>query len=82
MVEKEMYERITESVELALKLGKGLITVYELNGMNIFIVKTLLALNVKLVWLKYLPECFLSILLLELVKNVKVLGLTWKLIQN
>ena len=27
-----MYERITESVELALKLGKGLITVYELNG--------------------------------------------------
>ena len=32
MVEEEMHERITESVELALKLGKGLITVYELNG--------------------------------------------------
>ena len=32
IVEKEMYERITESVELALKLGKGLITVYALSG--------------------------------------------------
>ena len=32
MVEKEMHERITESVELALKLGKGLMTVYELSG--------------------------------------------------
>jgi len=32
IVEKDMYERITESVELALKLSKGLITVYELNG--------------------------------------------------
>tara|TARA_Y100001970_G_scaffold184857_1_gene224862 strand:- start:2552 stop:5422 length:2871 start_codon:yes stop_codon:yes gene_type:complete len=32
MVEKEMHERITESVELALKLGKGLIAVHELNG--------------------------------------------------
>tara|TARA_B100000287_G_scaffold345521_1_gene332938 strand:+ start:4048 stop:6903 length:2856 start_codon:yes stop_codon:yes gene_type:complete len=32
VVAKEMYERITESVELALKLGKGLITVYELSG--------------------------------------------------
>ena len=27
-----MFERITESVELALKLGKGLITIYDLNG--------------------------------------------------
>ena len=32
MVEKEVHERITESVELALKLGKGLMTVYELSG--------------------------------------------------
>ena len=32
VVEKGMLERITESVELALKLGKGLITVHELGG--------------------------------------------------
>ena len=32
VIEKNMHERITESVELALKLGKGLITVYDLNG--------------------------------------------------
>tara|TARA_B100000029_G_scaffold245610_1_gene242707 strand:- start:121 stop:2976 length:2856 start_codon:yes stop_codon:yes gene_type:complete len=32
LVGKMMYERITESVELALELGKGLITVCELNG--------------------------------------------------
>ena len=32
MVEKGVFERITESVELALKLGKGLITIYDLNG--------------------------------------------------
>ena len=34
IVEKELHERITESVELALKLGNGLITVYELNGVE------------------------------------------------
>ncbi len=31
-VEKQMYDRITESVELALKLGEGLIGVHELKG--------------------------------------------------
>ena len=31
-VEKKMCERITESVELALKFGEGLIAVHELNG--------------------------------------------------
>ena len=32
IVEKQMYDRITESVELALSLGDGLIIVHELNG--------------------------------------------------
>ena len=31
-VERQMYDRITESVELALNLGEGLIVVHELNG--------------------------------------------------
>ena len=32
IIEKDMHERITESVELALELGKGLIVVHELSG--------------------------------------------------
>ena len=32
IIEKDMHERVTESVELALELGKGLIVVHELSG--------------------------------------------------
>jgi len=32
IIEKKMKDRITESVELALKLGEGLLTIYELSG--------------------------------------------------
>ena len=34
IIEKDMHERITESVELALELGKGLIVVHELSGVD------------------------------------------------
>ena len=82
IIEKGVSERITESVELALKLGKGLITIYDLNGDEYIYSENFACAKCDISFAEISPRMFSFNSPFGACKKCEGIGSTWKLIQN